>query len=217
MLKLNDETVQNEVNRSLSSDDEESEEADDPNDASYAPSRKQKVEKSGMRLRNWFGHLAEEENDDSPDEFAMCIRDVNVDNEPKTVAEIQKRKDAHHWQNAMKEEIDALNLNDTWTMVNLPKGANLIKTKWVFKLKRDNDGNIVRYKARLVAKGFTQRYGVDYEETFAPVVRYSSIRFLIAHAVRCNMKIHQMDAVTAFLQSDVKENIFLEQPEGFSD
>lgn len=89
------------------------------------------------------------------------------------------------------------------------------KTKWVFKTKRNNENQIVRYKARLVAKGYTQRACIDYNETYAPVVRYSSIRFLIALAINKGVQIHQMDAVCAFLQGDLSETIYLEQPEDF--
>lgn len=85
----------------------------------------------------------------------------------------------------------------------------------MFKVKKDNDN--VRYKARLVAKGCSQKYGVDYSETYSPVVRYSSIRLLMALAVKKDFKICQMDAVTAFLQGDLDEDIFMQQPEGFND
>lgn len=101
--------------------------------------------------------------------------------------------------------------------MNLPAGRRAIKAKWVFKTKCDHDGNILRYKARLVAKGCAQKYGIDYTETYSPVVRYTSIRFLFALAVKHGMKIHQMDATTAFLQGDVEETIYMDQPEGFND
>lgn len=111
----------------------------------------------------------------------------------------------------------SLHENNTWTMTELPPGRKTVKTKWIFRTKRDNNGQIVRHKARLVAKGYTQRQGVDYNETFAPVVRYTSVRFLVALAVQRGLKIHQMDAITAFLQGDLSEEIYLEQPDGFDD
>jgi hypothetical protein len=137
--------------------------------------------------------------------------------DPDSVQDLSERKDKTQWLEAMKEEFSSLIKNDTWELCELPEGKKVVDTKWVFKTKRDNYGKIVRYKARLVAKGFVQRPGTDYEETYAPVVRYTSIRFLTALAVRNGMKIHQMDAVTAFLQGEVDKEIFIRQPEGFED
>lgn len=99
----------------------------------------------------------------------------------------------------MREEMRSLTENVTWSLAELPKGKKPVKCKWVFKTKRDSNGNVARYKARLVAKGFTQVAGVDYNETFSPVVRYTSIRFLLAMAVQFDLRVTQMDVVTAFL------------------
>lgn len=137
--------------------------------------------------------------------------------DPVTVTEASKRGDAAEWKKAMHEEIRAHEINGTWSLVELPSNGKPIKAKWVFKTKTDDEGNIVRHKARLVAKGCSQRYGIDYHETYSPVVRYTSIRFLIALAVQNDMKIHQMDAITAFLQGDLDEAIYMEQPEGYED
>jgi hypothetical protein len=117
----------------------------------------------------------------------------------------------------MDDEMQSHQQNNTWTLAKLPEGRKAIKTKWVFKVKENQNGHIVKYKARLVAKGCAQKYGIDYTETFSPVVRYSSIRFLIALAVTEGMKIHQMDAVTAFLQGELNESIYMEQPEKYDD
>lgn len=113
--------------------------------------------------------------------------------------------------------MQAMEANGTWTLEELPEGRKAIKTKWVFKRKLAEDGSVLRYKARLVAKGCSQKYGLDYVKTFSPVVRYTSIRLLIVLAVKWNMKIDQMDAVTAFLQGDLDEEIFIEQPPSYSD
>lgn len=147
----------------------------------------------------------------------MQLSNFALFTEPIAAKEIQGRPDKKHWIAAMDEEIKSHQTNGTWTLVKLPAGKNTIKAKWVFKEKRDAQGNIVRYKARLVAKGYSQRYGIDYMETFSPVVRYTSIRVLIAIAVEKEMKIHQMDAVTAFLQGDLDEEIYMAQPEMYDD
>lgn len=117
----------------------------------------------------------------------------------------------------MHDEFDSLIENETWTLVELPPGKIPIKCKWVFKTKLDANGNVFKHKARLVGKGCSQKHGIDYTETFAPVVRYTSIRFLIALAAKLNLHIHQMDAVTAYLNGELKEEIYMNQPERFND
>lgn len=123
--------------------------------------------------------------------------------------------DAQFWKIAMLEEYDALMVNNTWTLTDLPTNRKAIDSKWIFKIKRDADGNVSRYKARLVVKGCAQRKGIDFEETFSPVVRYSSIRYLIALAAKFNLEIEQMDAVTAFLQSELDDEVYIVQPKSF--
>jgi len=100
--------------------------------------------------------------------------------------------------------------------VPLPKGRKPVSCKWVFKIKHGVDGEVERYKAKLVAKGFTQTFGVDYNKTFAPIVKFVSIRCIFALAAIEDMEIHQMDVKTAFLNGDLKENIYMEQLEGFT-
>lgn len=105
--------------------------------------------------------------------------------------------------------------NDTWDLVDLPKDRKAIGSKWVFKVKHHSDGQVERYKCRLVAKGYSQIYGADYDETFSPVVRFSSIRTLLSFAVQNNLNVHQMDVVTAFLNGHLEEELYMEQPEGY--
>jgi hypothetical protein len=100
-------------------------------------------------------------------------------------------------------------------LVPFPADRKLVDSKWVFKLKRDANGQIARYKARLVARGFTQEKGVDYHETFAPTVRVISIRTLLALAAYEDWGVEQLDVVTAFLEADIEEEIYMRQPEGF--
>lgn len=137
--------------------------------------------------------------------------------EPVSVFDAMASDEKSKWQSAMDDEYQSLIENDTWNIVELPPNQKAIKCKWIFKLKSDSNGIINRHKARLVAKGCSQRQGIDYKETFSPVVRYSSIRFLISLAAKYDLDIDQMDAVTAFLQGDIDETIYMEQPEGFND
>jgi len=136
---------------------------------------------------------------------------------PMSVKSALNEPDAAKWQLAMDEEIKSHQQNSTWKLDELPPGRKAIKAKWVFRRKMDEAGNVCRFKARLVAKGYSQRYGLDYTETFSPVVRYASVRLLMAIAVSKRMKIHQMDVITAYLQSDLEEKIFMEQPENYQD
>lgn len=132
--------------------------------------------------------------------------------EPRNLKEALSSSNAEEWQRAVNEEYASLQENDSWEEVDLPPNRKLLNCKWVFKLKLDKDGNISRYKARLVAKGYCQEKGIDYNETFSPVVRYESLRFLLADL---NFEIDQMDAITAFLQGDLLEDIYIKYPEGY--
>ena len=97
----------------------------------------------------------------------------------------------------------------------MPEGRKVIGSKWVFKVKRNADGSVEKHKARLVAQGSSQKYGVDYDETFSPVVRFESIRTVIALAVKKGLKMHQMDVNTAFLHGELEEEVYMRQPEEF--
>lgn len=117
----------------------------------------------------------------------------------------------------MDDEYNSLLENNTWVLEDLPKGKEAVKTKWVYATKQNDLGEFIRYKARLVAKGYSQIEGIDYQETFAPVVRYQSIRLLLSYAAYHKLKITRMDAVTAFLNGKLKEEIYNCQPEGYDD
>ncbi|WVZ63907.1 hypothetical protein U9M48_013501 [Paspalum notatum var. saurae] len=117
----------------------------------------------------------------------------------------------------MHEELNNITRNEVWTLEAKPKGARVIGTKWVFRNKQDDEGNIVRNKARLVAKGYSQVEGIDFGETFAPVARLEAIRFLLAYATHHDMKLYQMDVKSAFLNGYINELVYVEQPPGFED
>nr|GEW97462.1 hypothetical protein [Tanacetum cinerariifolium]GEW97470.1 hypothetical protein [Tanacetum cinerariifolium] len=116
---------------------------------------------------------------------------------------------------AMNVEIQSMKDNDVWVLVELPPNARTVGSKWLFKKKTDMDGAVYIFKARLVAKGFTQTYGVDYEETFSPVVDIRAIRILIAIAAYYDYEIWKTDVKTAFLMEHLFEKVYMEQPEGF--
>lgn len=137
--------------------------------------------------------------------------------EPQSYNQAVKCAERKKWLIAMKEEYNALIKNKTWTLVNRPKNEKLIDNKWVFKVKKNPDDSVDRYKARLVARGFTQEYGVNYFETFSPVVRFTSIRIILAIASNRNMHLKQFDIKTAFLNGDLNEEVYMKQPIGFSD
>ena len=120
------------------------------------------------------------------------------------------------WQVAMTEELDALSRNHTWDLVDLPPDKSVVGCKWIFKVKTRSDGSIKQYKARLVAKGFTQEYGIDYEKTFTPVARLSSIRTLLAVTDSRRWKLFQMDVKNAFLNEDLSEEVYMQPPPGLS-
>lgn len=104
------------------------------------------------------------------------------------------------WRAAMKTELEAIERNNTWKLVELPSGHKPIGLKWVYKLKKNTEGDIVKYKARLVAKGYVQKQGVDFEEVFAPVTRLETVRLLLALAAKNNWEVHHLDVKSAFLK-----------------
>jgi hypothetical protein len=129
---------------------------------------------------------------------------------PTSIKEALSGPDADKWRTAIKSEMRSLFRNHTWDLVKRPQGKNIVSSKWLFKIKDDD-----RFKARMVARGFSQTYGLDYFETYAPVARFASIRLLLALAAKFGLKIQQMDVDTAFLYGDLDEEVFMEQPEGY--
>ena len=155
----------------------------------------------------------QESDSDSDNDDQVLVAKLDND-EPGTYKQAVKGEDRERWVIAMDEEIDALKRNDTWDVVKIPDGRKIVDSKWVYKVKKDADGNIDRYKARVVAKGFSQIPGEDFDEIFAPVVRYDSLRLLIAISAHYKWKPRQLDIKAAFLYGLLKEEIYMRLPEG---
>ena len=143
-----------------------------------------------------------------------CNTAVSSTGKPTAVSEALSDK---NWVSAMNNEYQALLRNRTWHLVPRPKGKNIIGCKWVYKIKRKADGTIDRYKARLVAKGYKQQYGIDYEDTFSPVVKAATIRLILSIAVSRGWSLRQLDVQNAFLHGVLEEEVYMQKPPGYTD
>ncbi|KAI3791236.1 hypothetical protein L2E82_04934 [Cichorium intybus] len=132
--------------------------------------------------------------------------------EPKTVKVALDHAD---WVQAMQDELNEFERNRVWRLVPTPEKASVLGMKWVFRNKLDKEGNVIRNKARLVVKGYCQEEGIDYEETFAPVARLESVRIFLAYAAHKCFDVYQMDVKCAFLNGELEETVYVEQPPGF--
>ena len=135
--------------------------------------------------------------------LVTTIRDI----ETQTFAQAE---DHQVWREAMVEEYDSIVRNDVWDVVLRPVGKSVVTSRWLYKTKIAADGSVEKHKARFVARGFSQIEGVDYDETFAPVARYTSIRTIIAIAAEMGWCIHQMDVKTAFLNGFIEEEVYIQ-------
>jgi hypothetical protein len=140
---------------------------------------------------------------------------VSAGAEPNTFNQAIKSPDAEQWKRAMQDELDSLIKQNVWSLVKLPLGVKAIKSRWVFKIKLGSDNQPIRYKARIVAKGFQQQYGIDYNETFAPVVKIKSLKILLSLAAMFDLELKQLDFDTAFLNASLAEDVYMVQPDGF--
>ncbi|RVW35272.1 Retrovirus-related Pol polyprotein from transposon TNT 1-94 [Vitis vinifera] len=141
--------------------------------------------------------------------FQAFITSLEDDRIPSNIQEALQQPE---WKTAVQEEIQALEKNGTWEISELPEGKRPAGCKWIFTVKHNPDGSINRFKARLVAKGFTQSYGIDYEETFAPVAKLNSIRVLLSVAVNLDWNLHQLDVKNAFLNGELEEEVYMKIP-----
>jgi hypothetical protein len=150
----------------------------------------------------------------------LAVRDLDSERLLAVSAEepalLAQAKQEACWRRAMEEELRSIEENRTWTLTELPQGRRAIGLKWVFKVKKDEHGAVVRHKARLVVKGYAQRHGIDYDEVFAPVARMEAVRLLLALAAHEGWEVHHMDVKTAFLNGDLQEEVFVVQAPGFA-
>lgn len=159
----------------------------------------------------------EEGEDFEPIDWAMAaahgvIEEVPI---PETYQEAVNHPEwGQMWKEAVAREIQALTANSTWEEVKPPKGSNIVTSKWVFTVKRNTDGSIEKFKARLVARGFSQKFGIDYEDTFAPTVRHDTLRAFMAVVCMEDLECHQVDVNNAFTESILKETIYMKPPPG---
>ena len=153
------------------------------------------------------------------DGFITYLNEIDYDsskiNDPISYKEAITSAQSTQWLEVMNDELKSMELNNVWDLEELPKGVKPVGCKWVYKTKLDPKGNVERYKARLVAKGFTQKEGVDYNETFSPVSRKDSFRIIMALVAHYDLELHQMDVKTAFLNGNLHENVYMTQLEGF--
>jgi len=145
-----------------------------------------------------------------------CDTPIAPDN-PKSLAEAQRSPEWPDWEKAVQAELNQLHKMGTWVLVNPPKERTPVSNKWVLTKKYDKEGNLLKFKARLVAKGYSQMPGMDYTDTFAPVVRLETIRTLLALALTENWEIQQMDVKGAYLNGKIKEELYMNQPKGYDD
>jgi hypothetical protein len=175
-------------------------------------------------------HLADEYRKNHPSDQIIRKKDAGVETrrricsqeqthlslsstiEPTSFEEAGKDE---FWNKAMDEELDQIDKNDTWELVPRPKDKNVIGIKWVYRNKLNEDGQVTRNKARLVCKGYAQVEGIDFEETFSPVSIMKAIQLLLAYACSKNIKVYQMDVKSSFLNGELEEEVYIEQPEGF--
>ena len=137
---------------------------------------------------------------------------IQKDREPTSLREALSLS---RWKEAMQVELDSIERNETWTLVPRPPRRNVIGVKWVYKTKYKSDGSLDKHKARLVAKGYAQRPGVDFDETFSPTARMTTIRTVLALAAHSQWPVYQMDVKSAFLNGELQEEVYVEQPPGF--
>ena len=163
------------------------------------------------RLKAPSGTFRKRKNPKRFSSYATCMTKL-LNEEPTTFEEATQKE---QWKEAMTKEHQSIIKNDVWEIVPRPKEKSTVTSKWVYKVKHATDGSMEKYKARFTARGFSQKEGEDYDETFAPVSRYTSIRAIISLVASMGWSLHQMDVKTRFLNGEIEEEVYIEKPQGF--
>ncbi|KAG6440963.1 hypothetical protein O3G_MSEX001602 [Manduca sexta] len=168
----------------------------DSDDSTYSPGRFVDAEAHNMVLRSACRKETYEKDNVCDENYPasfVCNAEATMsilDNDPQSLSEALQSTNSDKWIEAMNEEYQSLLSNNTWTLVDKPKNNMILACKWIFKTKTDQNGQILRYKARLVVKGCQQKKGIHYNEIYAPVIRYSSMRYMMGLAIKYNLKLH---------------------------
>jgi hypothetical protein len=163
-----------------------------------------------LRISSWVRNLPTRYDD-----YVSSVALVYIDGEPSCFQEAIKVFESAQLKKAMKEEMDALERNKIWDLVELPKNKKVFDYKWVYKMKKGVDDKVERYKERVVAKGYSQKEGIDFHEIFSPVVKLFLVRVVLALVSLLDLELEQVDVKTTFLHGDLDEDIYIEQLEGF--
>lgn len=204
----NKEIDKKEISDLIKSDDETFESANEDESLDAVQDMQSSSETNTRQLRD--------RNSLRKTEFFGCPISFYAESLPTNYNDVLKSEDKKEWEKAMHEEIESLNQNNTWILVDKPEGQKILNSRWIFKIKINPDGT-KRYKARLVIKGCSQIEGIDYTETFSPVVRFDTVRTMLSIAVKDDLILGQFDIKTAFLHGTLKENIYMRQPDGIND
>lgn len=151
-------------------------------------------------------------NEEEDEQIHSALFALFAGSDPVSFEEAVKSED---WRQAMDYEIRSIEKNGTWVLTDLPKGAKSIGVKWVYKTKLNQHGEMDKFKARLVAKGYSQEHGIDYEEVYAPVARMDTVRMILALAAQRDWIVYQLDVKLAFLQGELLEEVYVDQPKGY--
>uniref|UniRef100_A0A251UJX2 Putative ribonuclease H-like domain-containing protein n=1 Tax=Helianthus annuus TaxID=4232 RepID=A0A251UJX2_HELAN len=207
---VNEEPIVNNQNENYSSD----EEAENSNNQHEEVESSSSSENEELRTRKVAEIYQHEELYERGQTVQNDVADfvLYADVDPITYNEVFKYI---KWREAMDREIQSILKNGTWDIVDPPKGQKPIGVKWIYKTKYDEHGNVSKHKARLVAKGYNQKYGIDYQDVFAHVIRFDTIRLVLALVAQHGWHLHQMDVKMAFLNGNLKEQVYIDQPEGY--
>ena len=218
-VQQNGAEINNENNLQINNNDEDTIVIeDDDHDGDNAENPAVENDRYPRRRHNLPGHLNDyvvgETSEEDTVMMVDCCYNASSVTVPKTYREAVRTPQANSWKAAMDDEMSSLNENDTYTLVELPRGKNCIGGRWVYSVKAGPEEEEV-FKARYVAKGFRQEYGSDYFDTFAPTAKITTLRIFLQIAVQFDLEIHQLDVRTAYLNAPIDVEIYVEQPEGY--